>query len=139
MVQLPQDKQQILQTTITENYDEVDIPDLNTEFEIKSKYSIPADDKPYVVNIETHTLPATFEHFAVTKLDKGVFLLAKITGWEDLSLVDGYANVYFKGTYLGESLIKTRNVKDTLDLSLGRDDKVMVTRSKLKKYGSKHR
>ena len=121
----------------TTDYDELDIPDLNTEFEIESKYSIPADDKPYVVEIEQHTLPASFEHFAVTKMDKGVFLLAKITGWEDLSLVDGYANVYFKGTYLGQSLIKTRNVKDTLDLSLGRDEKVLVTRSKLKDYSSK--
>jgi len=130
-------EQNINQEITTESYDEVDIPDLNTEFEIKSKYSIPADDKPYVVEIEHHTLPASFAHFAVTKLDKGVFLLAKITGWEDLSLVDGYANVYFKGTYLGESLIKTRNVKDTLDLSLGRDEKVMVTRSKLKEYSSK--
>ncbi len=132
------EKNELLESTVTgENYDEFDIPDLNTEFEIKSKYSIPADDKPYVVEIEEYTLPATFEHFAVTKMDKGVFLLAKITGWEDLSLVDGYANIYFKGTYLGESLIKTRNVKDTLDLSLGRDEKVLVTRSKLKDYGSK--
>jgi uncharacterized protein (TIGR02231 family) len=131
-------KEKTLESTVTDaNYDELDIPDLNTEFEIKSKYSIPADDKPYVVDIEEHTLPATFEHFAVTKMDKEVFLLAKITGWEDLSLVDGYANIYFKGTYLGESLIKTRNVKDTLDLSLGRDEKVLVTRSKLKDYNSK--
>jgi len=133
-----EEKGPLSETTITgENYDELDIPDLNTEFEIKSKYSIPADDKPYVVEIEEHTLPAIFEHFAVTKMDKGVFLLAKIIGWEDLSLVDGYANVYFKGTYLGESLIRTRNVKDTLDLSLGRDEKVLVTRSKLKDYSSK--
>lgn len=124
-------------TVKTDNYSELDIPDLNTEFQIKSKYSVPADDKPYVVEIEEHTLPAIFEHFAVTKMDKGVFLLGKIIGWEDLSLVDGYANIYFKGTYLGESLIKTRNVKDTLDLSLGRDEKVMVTRSKLKDYSSK--
>jgi len=121
----------------TDAYDEFDIPDLNTEFEIKSNYSIPADDKPYVVEIEEYTLPANFKHFAVTKLDKGVFLLGRVTGWENLNLVDGYANVYFKGTFLGQSLIKTRNVKDTLDLSLGRDEKVLVTRSKLKEYSSK--
>lgn len=118
-------------------YDEFDIPDLNTEFEIKSKYNIPSDDKPYVVEIEKYTLPAKFKHLAVTKLDKGVFLLGRVTGWENLNLVDGYANVYFKGTFLGQSLIKTRNVKDTLDLSLGRDEKVLVTRTQLKEYNSK--
>jgi uncharacterized protein (TIGR02231 family) len=119
------------------NYDELDIPDLNTEFEIAAAYSIPSDDKPYMIDIEKHKLPATFKHFAVTKLDKAVYLLGRITGWQDLNLVDGYANVYFKGTFLGESLIKTRNVKDTLDLSLGRDDKVLVTRTKLKEFSSK--
>jgi uncharacterized protein (TIGR02231 family) len=122
---------------ISGEYEELDIPDLNTEFNIKSKYSIPSDDKPYMIDIEKYNLPASFKHFAVTKLDKGVFLLGRITGWQDLNLVDGFANVYYKGTYLGESLIKTRNVKDTLDLSLGRDEKVLVTRSKLKEYSSK--
>jgi len=52
-------------------------------------------------------------------------------------MVDAYANVYFNGTYLGQSMIKTRNVKDTLDFSLGRDEKVLVTRSKLKEYSNK--
>lgn len=134
-------RQEIVDTeesqTISGNYDELDIPDLNTEFEIIPPYSIPADDKPYMIDIEKHNLPATFKHFAVTKLDKAVFLLGRISGWQDLNLVDGYANIYFKGTFLGESLIKTRNVKDTLDLSLGRDDKVLVTRTKLKEYSSK--
>ena len=70
-------------------------------------------------------------------MDKGVFLLGRITGWQDLNMVDGFANVYFKGTYLGQSMIKTRNVSDTLDLSLGRDEKVIVTRTKLKNFSSK--
>lgn len=119
------------------SFTEIDIPELSTEFAISSKYSIPADDKPYLIEINKHTLNASYKHFAVTKLDKGVFLLGRITGWQNLSMVDGYANVYFKGTYLGQSMIKTRNVKDTLDLSLGRDEKVLVTRTKLKKYSSK--
>ncbi len=119
------------------SFTEIDIPELSTEFTINSKYTIPADDKPYLIEINKHTLDATYKHFAVTKLDKGVFLLGRITGWQNLSMVDGYANVYFKGTYLGQSMIKTRNVKDTLDLSLGRDEKVLVTRTKLKKYSSK--
>ena len=119
------------------SFTEIDIPELSTEFAISSKYSIPADDKPYLIEINKHTLDASYKHFAVTKLDKGVFLLGRITGWQNLSMVDGYANVYFKGTYLGQSMIRTRNVKDTLDLSLGRDEKVLVTRTKLKKYSSK--
>jgi len=117
-------------------FDEMEIPQLSAEFNIKKRYSFPADDKPYIVEISKHELPATYKHFAVTKMDKDVFLTAQITGWEDLNLVAGPANVYYAGTYLGQSFIDTRNVKDTLDLSLGRDNKVMITRSKLTNFSS---
>ncbi len=121
---------------LVNEYSQVEIPELSAEFDIERKYTIPSDDKPYIVEISKHQLPATYKHFAVTKLDKDVFLLARITGWEDLDLVQGPANIYYAGTYIGQSFIDTRNVKDTLDLSLGRDNKVLVTRSKLNNYSS---
>ncbi len=117
-------------------YKEVEVTDLNANFDIKTDYTIPADDKPYLVDIIEYNLEATYKHFSVPKLDRDAFLLARITGWEDLNLVEGDANVYFAGTYIGQSYINTRNVRDTLDLSLGRDKKVLVTRSKLKDYSS---
>ena len=123
-------------TFVTEAFESAAVPELSAEFVINTKYSVPSDDKPYLVDVNTHELPATYKHFAVTKLDKDVFLLARITGWEDLNLVEGPANVYYSGTYLGQSFINTRDVKDTLDLSLGRDSKVLVTRSKLKEFSS---
>lgn len=117
-------------------YKEVEVTDLNANFDIKTDYTIPADDKPYLVDIIEYNLEATYKHFSVPKLDRDAFLLARITGWEDLNLVEGDANVYFAGTYIGQSYINTRNVRDTLDLSLGRDKKILVTRSKLKDYSS---
>ena len=121
---------------VSGEFSETSVPELSAEFNIKKTYTIPSDDKPYLVDISEHKLPANYQHFAVTKLDKDVFLLAQITGWEDLNLIDGPANVYYSGTYLGQSFINTRNVKDTLDLSLGRDGKVLVTRTKLKDFSS---
>ena len=70
------------------------------------------------------------------KLEKDAFLLARITNWQDLNLIEGTANIYFGGTVVGQSFITTRNVSDTLDISLGRDNKVMVTRTKLKDFSS---
>lgn len=121
---------------ISGEFSETAVPELSAEFNIKKTYSIPSDDKPYLVDISEHELPATYRHFAVTKLDKDVFLLARISGWQDLNLIEGPANVYYSGTYLGQSFIYTRNVSDTLDLSLGRDGKVLVTRTKMKKFSS---
>jgi hypothetical protein len=46
-------------------------------------------------------------------------------------------NVYFGGKYVGVSEINTRNISDTLSLSFGRDDKVLVMRKLKKEYSIK--
>ncbi len=113
---------------------EVEIAELSAEFDIKTNYSIPADSKPYIVDVTEYKLPATYQHFSAPKLVRDAFLLARITGWEDLDLVEGPANIYYAGTYVGQSYIDTRSADDTLDLSLGRDNKVLVTRTKVKEF-----
>lgn len=113
-------------------YEEIQVSELSAEFDIKQMYSIPSDAKPYLVDVTSYNLPATYKHFCVPKIEKEAFMLARITGWEELNLVEGTANVYFGGTYVGQSYINPRSVDDTLDLSFGRDKKIVVTRTKLK-------
>lgn len=115
-------------------YEDVQVSELSAEFEIKKNYSIPSDAKPYFVEVTTYTLNATFKHFSIPKAEKDAFLLARITGWEDLDLIEGPANVYFGGTFVGQSYVNPRSVNDTLDLSFGRDSKVIVTRTKIRDF-----
>jgi uncharacterized protein (TIGR02231 family) len=119
------------------NYEEIQVSDLSAEFDIKNTYSIPADSKPYIVEVTNYNLPASFQHYSIPKTEKEAFLLARIGGWEQLDLVEGPANVYFGGSYVGQSYIYTRSLDDTLDLSFGRDKKVMVSRTRLKDFNSK--
>lgn len=121
-------------TLRTIQYEEVQVSELSAEFDIKQAYSVPSDAKPYLIDVTNYTLNATFQHYSVPKIEKDAFMLAKITGWEDLDLVEGPANVYFGGTYVGQSYINTRSVDDTLSLSFGRDKKIVVTRTKLKDF-----
>ncbi len=115
-------------------YEEIQVSELAAEFDIKQLYDIPSNGQPYIVDVTAHTLNATFRYSCIPKMEREAFLLARITGWEDLDLVEGPANVYFGGTYVGQSYIYTRSVDDTLDLSLGRDKKLVVTRTKLKEF-----
>lgn len=117
-------------------YEQIQVSELSAEFDIKMPYSIPSDAKPYFVDVTSYNLPAIYQHYSVPKMDRDAFLLARITGWEDLDLVEGPANVYYGGTYVGQSYIQTRSVDDTLQLSLGRDNRVVVTRTKLKDFSS---
>jgi len=118
-------------------FEEVQVSELSAEFEIKNTYTIPADAKPYIVEVTNYNLPAVFKYYSIPKTEKEAFLLARISGWEQLDLVEGPANVYFGGSYVGQSYIYTRSLDDTLDLSFGRDKKVMVSRTKLKDFNSK--
>ena len=117
---------------------QIEISELTTEFDIEDKFSCPSDAKPYTVNVKELDLDASFSHVSVPKMDKSAFLLAHITGWQELDLIPGPTRVYFGGIYVGMSSINIRNVSDTLSLSFGRDDQVIVMR-KLKKEMSTKR
>ncbi len=110
---------------------------LNAMFEIDLPYDIPSDNKNHSVVMKEYNLPATYKYYAVPKLDKDVFLLAEIAEWENLNLVAGPANVIFDGTFIGKSFIDPNSTQDTLNLSLGRDKKIIVKREKVKDYCSK--
>lgn len=110
----------------------VDASQLDIDFAIPVEYSIPSDGKNVLVEIQNKSLPAQFRYYAIPKLDADAFLTAEITGWQDLNLIPGNSTVFFEGTYVGESFIDPRNTNDTLQLSLGRDKRVVVKREKLK-------
>jgi len=116
--------------------EEIEISDLSAEFDIQTAYTIPSDAKPYIIDVTTYNLPATYKYFSIPKTDRSAFMLARITGWEELELVAGPANVYLGGTYVGQSYINTKSTNDTLDLSVGRDNKIMVSRAKLKDFNN---
>ena len=107
------------------------------QFEIELPYTIPTNGKQYTVQMQSHELPAYFEYYCAPKLDKDAFLTAQVTEWEDLNLLSGEANLFFEGTYLGKSLLDTETVEDTLNLSLGRDRDIVITRKKQKEFTKK--
>lgn len=115
----------------SQHYEMITVSEVSAEFSIKRTYDIPSDAKPYMVEVAEHTLPAAYSYVAIPKMDRDAFLMARITGWEALDLVDGPANVYYEDSYVGESRINTEGMNDTLDLSLGRDNDIRVERKEL--------
>lgn len=110
---------------------------LNTEFDIALPYTVSSSSKPTLVDIRNYEVKGIFNYSTAPKLDADVFLLAKVIGWEELSLLPGEANIFFEGTFTGKSYIDPNNIKDTLALSLGRDKRIVVKREKLKELSSR--
>jgi len=107
------------------------------EYKLNKPYSIFSDGKLHTVDVEKYSIDAQYKYFCVPKMDATAFLTAELTGWETLHLLDGTANFFLEGTYIGQSFLNFNNTKDTLKLSLGRDDAIYVSRERIEEFSSK--
>ncbi len=118
----------------TSSYTSVTQSTLSTEFEIKLSSNIPSGSDLHRVNIGDYAMDASYDYYSIPRLDKDVFLNAHIADWEKLNLLPGSVTVFFQGAYVGQSYINANQTNDTMDLSLGRDKNVILTREKLKDF-----
>lgn len=103
------------------------------EFKIDLPYTIKSNNEQHMVLIKQTDLDTKFKYYSVPKMDKGVYLVAQMTKLDELQLVPARANIYFDGSYIGETYIDPTSMDDTLNLSLGKDPNIMVKRTLLKK------
>jgi len=97
---------------------------------------VATNGKEQTATLKEYATPALYKYYDVPKLDKDVYLLAELPEWEKLNLLPGDANIIFEGTYVGKSFIDPNSTSDTLNLTLGRDKRVVVKREKLADYSS---
>ena len=121
----------------TADFTQVSEQPTSVNFEISTPYTILSNNRPQVVAIQTGEVPATYRYTATPKIDSDAFLIATLSGWEKLNLLNGTARTYFEGTYVGESQVNLQQAGDTLTLGLGRDKKIIVKREKTQDFSSR--
>ncbi|MGI9175335.1 MAG: DUF4139 domain-containing protein [Rhodothermales bacterium] len=89
------------------------------------------------MQIEDYEVPAAYRYYAAPKLAEAAYLTALVTGWEDLNLLSGPANLFFEGTYVGESFLDVAATQDTLVVSLGQDAGVVIDRTKQRDFSDR--
>jgi uncharacterized protein (TIGR02231 family) len=99
-------------------------------FDVAIPYSIPSDGKIQTVEIQRLTAPAEYKYVTLPKLSQYAYLTANITDWSKLSLQSGEAILYFENSYVGKSNLSVNQLTDTLILSLGTDNSILVKREK---------
>ena len=112
------------------NYTEMNNNMAMVEFELKIPQSIKSDGQTHLMAVTSEEIDASFQYHIVPKLDKDAFLMAKLSGWEDLNLLPAVANIYYDGTYVGQTRLNPSVMSDTLELALGRDRGIYLTRKK---------
>lgn len=116
---------------ITVNDNQMDVT-----FNIDIPYDVPGNGKEQSVSLKEFPVNTIFKYYSVPKLDKDAFLLGEVADWESLNLLPGEANIIFEGTYIGKSFIDPNSTQDTMNLTLGKDKRIVIKREKLKDYSS---
>lgn len=109
----------------------------DVEFTVREPVTILSDGELRTTNMVAYDLEAEFEYYCAPKLSKEAFLTARITDWDEFNFLEGEANLFFEGKYIGKSILDSRNTKDTLMLSLGRDAAIVIQREKIRDLSSK--
>jgi len=101
------------------------------EFEIKQPLTLSSDGKTTTTEIARYQLPATYQYLGIPRADKDAFLIADATDWQQHSLLEGEANVYFENSFIGKTILDPTVANDTLHFSLGRDNGIRILRTKV--------
>lgn len=105
---------------------------ISAEFRIDLPYTIKSNSEQHMVLIKNEDLSADYRYYTVPKYDKSVYLVAQLSKLDELQLVPAKANIFFDGSYIGETYLDPTTMDDTLNLSLGKDPNIVVKRTLLK-------
>ncbi len=108
----------------------------SVEFSIDVPYTVESTGKPKNIDMMRISLPAKYEYQAIPRLSTDAFLVAGIHDWQNYDLLSGEAGIYFENTYVGKSMLDVQNVRDTMNISLGRDQGIVIKREKRKDFTS---
>jgi uncharacterized protein (TIGR02231 family) len=106
-------------------------------FDIAVPYTIQSDGKVQTVEIQRISAPADYKYVTLPKLTQLAYLTANISDWAKLSLQSGEATLYFENSFVGKSTLNVNQLKDTLTISLGTDNSILVKREKRKDFTSR--
>jgi uncharacterized protein (TIGR02231 family) len=116
---------------------EKQVGETTVTFDITAPYTLQSDGKVQTIEIQRTTTPAEFKYIAIPKLSSSAYLTGNITDWAKQNLIGGEATLYFENTFVGKSFLNVNQLKDTLTVSLGTDNSILIKREKRQDFTSK--
>jgi TonB-dependent SusC/RagA subfamily outer membrane receptor len=104
------------------------------EYAIESAQTVLSDNKTVTISYRESEIAAGFEYQCIPFRSENVYLIARIPEWYKADFLNGEANLYLENAFVGKSLIQADAVQDTLEISFGTDNRIMVKREALPGY-----
>ncbi|MEJ0029470.1 MAG: hypothetical protein WDO15_03500 [Bacteroidota bacterium] len=86
----------------------------NLEFTLENPFTITSGGQNQAVDMIEYEVPAEYQYYSAPKLDNDAFLTARMTDWDNYNFLEGQANIFFEGKYIGKTILDTQNTSDTL-------------------------
>ena len=122
--------------TIVEE-EEIFTPDREINFNIAKKYTFRSGLVPAYVDVTAYDLTPDYIYRSAPKKEEQVYSMARIKDWEKLNLIDGEADIYNNGSFLGKSYIRPSDFDDYLELPLGVVDNIFIKHKQVSEFSSK--
>ena len=106
-------------------------------FDVAVPYSVLPDGKIQTIEIQRTSSDAEYKYVTIPKLSPLAYLTGEIASWAEQSLQSGEATLYFENSFVGKSYLNVNQLTDTLVLSLGTDNSILVKREKQKDFTSR--
>lgn len=113
------------------------IGETTVTFDVTVPFSLASDGKIQTVEIQRTTTPADYKYVTIPKLSTMAYLTGDITGWAEQNLIGGEATLYFENSFVGKTYLDVNQLKDTLTVSLGTDNSILIKREKRQDFTSK--
>ncbi|MBD0403725.1 mucoidy inhibitor MuiA family protein [Flammeovirga sp. EKP202] len=99
-------------------------------YKIPQKYTINDGTREKEISLKNEKIEALYSYRAIPKLNTDVFLVGKVTDWGKYNFIPGNANIYFENQFVGKTFLQSSQSTDTLDISLGIDESIIVKRER---------
>ena len=134
LAQAAEDKMMVMEMEASPVEVEKQVGQTTITFDVAIPYTIAADGKVQTIEIQRTTSPAEYKYVTVPKVSTHAYLTANITDWASQNLQGGEATLYFENTFVGKSSLNVDQLTDTMVLSLGTDNSILVKREKQKDF-----
>ncbi|MBP5318345.1 MAG: DUF4139 domain-containing protein [Paludibacteraceae bacterium] len=107
---------------------------VGTEFDISLPYDIPSGTDEHRVEMLNYEIDAKYEYLVMPRQSKEVWLSALIPDYTGYALQPGNASLFVGNVFQGDVYLDPTTMSDTLNLSVGRDKDVLVSRNEVQNY-----
>ncbi|HYG51658.1 MAG TPA: DUF4139 domain-containing protein [Flavobacteriales bacterium] len=98
------------------------------EYTISEPYTLEGDAQYYDVDIVTAQTMGKKTYYTAPGYEERAYMLVDMPEWTRLNLLSGEAAMYYNDNYVGRIALNPEGVQDTLSLSFGPDNNVLIKR-----------